>query len=94
MSISREDQKQFAREIVAITERDTSAETLHSLGKVVSLLVSWVGEENSIAVNLSEYIGELKKLADGGKDTGWKDEFKDILYKDLRSWHFQVHIES
>ena len=57
-NISREEQKQFAREIITISERDTSPETLASLSKVVSLLVSWVDEENSIAVNLSEYIGE------------------------------------
>lgn len=83
MNISREEQKQFAHEIINISERDTSSETLASLNKVVSLLVSWVGEENSIAVNLSEYIGELKQVVDGGEDTGWKDEFKTILDKDL-----------
>lgn len=83
MNIPREDQKQFAHEIINISERDSSPETLASLSKVVSLLVSWVEEENSIAVNLSEYIGELKQIADGGEDTGWKDEFKAILDKDL-----------
>lgn len=51
MDISREDQKQFAREVLAISERDRSPETLTSLSKVVSLLVSWVGEENGLAVN-------------------------------------------
>lgn len=85
MNISREEQKQFAHEIIALSKGDSSPETLASLGKVVSLLVSWVGEENSIAVNLSEYIGELKQIADGGEDTGWKNEFKDILDKDLAS---------
>lgn len=85
MEIPREDQKQFAHEIIAISEHDSSPETLASLSKVVSLLVSWVGEENSIAVNLSEYIGELKQIAKGGDDTGWKDEFKSTLDKDLDS---------
>ena len=85
MNISREDQKQFAYEIIALSEHNPSPETLVSLSKIVSLLVSWVGEENSIAVNLSEYIGELKQIAEGGKDTGWKDEFKDMLDKDLNS---------
>lgn len=85
MDISRDDQKQFAREIINISERDTSPETLASLGKIVSLLVSWVGENNSIAVNLSEYIGELKQVTESGEDTGWKDEFKDTLDKDLSS---------
>lgn len=83
MEISREDQKQFAQEIIGISERDASPETLASLSKVVSLLVSWVGEENEIAVNLSEYIGELKQIAGGGKDTGWKDAFKKTLDRDL-----------
>jgi len=85
IEISREDQKQFAHEIIAVSERNTSPETLASLSKVVSLLVSWVGEENSIAVNLSEYIGELRQIAEGGDDTGWKDEFKSTLDKDLDS---------
>ena len=85
MDISREDQRQFAQEIIRISEHDTSPETLTSLNKVASLLVSWVGSENSIAINLSEYIGELKQIADGGEDTGWKSEFKDTLDKDLFS---------
>lgn len=85
MEISREDQKQFAREVISISERDSSPETLASLNKVVSLLVSWVGEENEIAVDLSEYIYEMRQVADGGEDTGWKDEFKKTLDKDLTS---------
>jgi len=83
MEISLEDQKKFAQEIISISERDASPETMVSLSKVVSLLVSWVGEENEIAVNLSEYIGELEQIASGGKDTGWKDEFKKALDRDL-----------
>ena len=83
MEIPREDQKQFAREILAISEHDASSATIESLRKLSSLLVSWVGEENSIAVNLSEYIGELCEIANGGENTGWKDEFKSILEKDL-----------
>jgi hypothetical protein len=85
MEISREDQKQFAREIVSISERDPSPETLTSLKKVVSLLVSWVGEDNGVAVNLSEYIGELKHVKDGGEDTGWLEDFKKTLEHDLSS---------
>lgn len=85
MNISREDQKQFAHEIISISERHTSPETIESLSRIVSLLVSWTGEENSIAVNLSEYLGELKQIADGGEDTGWKEEFKKILDRDLSS---------
>ena len=85
MEISREDQKQFAYEIIALSEHSPSPETLVSLSKIVSLLVSWVGEENSIAVNLSEYIGELKQVVDGGEDTGWKDHNKMTLDKDLAS---------
>ena len=86
MNISREDQKQFAREILSISERDPSPETINSLSRVVSLLVSWVGEENGIAVNLSEYIGELKQVVNGGEDTGWKDEFKRALEDDLENY--------
>jgi hypothetical protein len=83
MNISREDQKEFAREILSISERDPSPETIGTLNKIVSLLVSWVGEENGIAINLSEYMYELKQIVDGGEDTGWKDEFKKTLLEDL-----------
>lgn len=86
MNISREDQRQFAREILSISERDSSPETINSLSRVVSLLVSWVGEENGVAVNLSEYIGELKQVVNGGEDTGWKDEFKRTLEDDLENY--------
>lgn len=83
MNISRNDQKQFAREILAISERGDSSATIESLRKLSSLLVSWVGEENSIAVNLSEYIGELCEITNGGEDTGWKDHNKQTLDEDL-----------
>lgn len=83
MEIPREDQRQFAREIISISEQDTSPETLASLSKIVSLLVSWVGKENEIAVDLSEYIGELNDIVHGGEDTGWKDDFRKILDEDL-----------
>ncbi len=83
MEIPREDQKQFAKEVIKLSERDASPEMLVSLSRIVSLLVSWVGEENEIAVDLSEYIGELTQIANGGEDTGWKDEFKRMLDEDL-----------
>ncbi|MEV8358488.1 hypothetical protein [Microbacterium sp. NPDC076895] len=83
MNISREEQKEFARAALSILDHDSSPDVISSLNKTVSLLVSWVGEENSIAVNLSEYIGELNHIAQDGKDSGWKDEFKRILEADL-----------
>lgn len=85
MEISREDQKQFAQEVLKISGRDASSETLISLDRLVSLLVSWVGEENGIAVDLSEYMGELTQVVTGGEDTGWKGEFKAALDDDLLS---------
>jgi hypothetical protein len=83
MEISREDQKQFAREILSISERDSSPETINSLSKIVSLLVSWVGEDKDIAIDLSEYIGELKQVVEGDEDTGWKDHNRKSLDEDL-----------
>ena len=83
MEISREDQRQFAKEILSIADKDPSPETIHSLSKIVSLLTSWTGEDKDIAIDLSEYIGELKHVTEGGEDTGWKDEFKKILLEDL-----------
>ena len=85
VEISREEQKHFAREIINISERDTSPETLASLLGIVTVFMSCVGKDNSIAINLSEYIYELKQIAEGGEDTGWKDEFKSIIDKDLNS---------
>lgn len=82
MDISRSDQKEFAKEIIVLAEGSSSPETIESLRRVVTLLVSWAGEENSIAVNLSEYINELKNLAQGD-DSGWAEEFKRILSEDL-----------
>ena len=82
MEIQRNDRKEFARQIINIAERDPSPETLSSLNKVTSLLVSWAGKENSVAVNLSEFVGELERKI-RGDDTGWSDEFKKILTDDL-----------
>ncbi len=82
MEIQRNDRKEFARQIINIAERDPSPETLSSLNNVTSLLVSWAGKENSVAVNLSEYVGELERKI-RGDDTGWSDEFKKILTDDL-----------
>lgn len=83
MEIPRDDQKKFAKEIIAIAERDPSPETLRSLSEISSLLVSWVGSENSTAVNLSEHIYELRSVANGNTDTGWKDYTKEILDADI-----------
>ena len=83
MEIPRKDQIKFAKELIAIAENTTDAKTLSHLKEMTSLLVSWVGKDNGVAVNLSEYIGELAAIANGQQDDGWKDEFKKILYSDL-----------
>lgn len=85
MNISREDQKQFAREVIKISDRDTSPETISSLYKIVSLLLTWTGEDKDIAIDLSEYIYELKQVVEGSEDTGWKDDFKRALEDELNN---------
>lgn len=85
MNISREDQKQFARELLAIADNTSDVEVLMHLKKLASLLVSWVGEENGVTVLLGECMYEIVSVARGGEDDGWKDEFRKMLDAELTS---------
>ncbi|WP_146097679.1 hypothetical protein [Nocardia nova] len=86
MEISREDQIKFAKDILILTEaaKDDPVQ-LDRLRGLVSLLVSWVGEDNGVAVNLSEYIGELTAVAQGKGDVEWRDEFKKNLDQEINA---------
>ena len=84
MGLTREQQKEFAYAILGIIKRDKSLETLTSLSKIASLLVSLTEEENGIAIGLSGYIYELKEIAEGNKDTGWAEYYKKSLDEDLK----------
>ena len=84
MSLTGEQQRQFAYEFINISNRDKSTETLASLSELTSLLFYAVeGNNMDIPIDLSEYIGELKDIANGGEDTGWKDKFKKALDENL-----------
>jgi hypothetical protein len=85
MEILRKDQIEFAREILAIAESTKEAEILSHLLELSGLLISWVGKENSVAVNLSEYLYELTEVMKGNEDTGWKDEFKKKLLEEIKA---------
>jgi hypothetical protein len=85
MEISRKDQAAFAKEIITLVDiAGKSPEQVEHLNRLVSLLVSWVSEDNGVAVNLSEYIGELNDILHGERDTGWLAEFKKALDKDIQ----------
>jgi hypothetical protein len=85
MEISRKDQVTFAKEIIALADiADRSPEQIEHLSGLVSLLVSWVGEDNGVAVDLGEYIGELNRVLHGERDTGWLAEFKKTLDEDVK----------
>lgn len=85
MEISRKDQIEFAKAMLSILETTRDIETIKRLQKLVSLLVSWVGEDNGVAILLSEYVGELSAIAYGEEDTGWRDEFKTMLDNELKN---------
>ncbi|MFE4370421.1 hypothetical protein ACFRMN_19680 [Streptomyces sp. NPDC056835] len=84
MKLSRKEQIEFTKEILALIELSTkNPEQLQHLSKLASLLVSWAGSDNGVAVNLSEYVGELTAITSGSEDDGWKDEFKKTLYEEI-----------
>lgn len=84
MEISRKDQIEFALEILHLVEKnEKDSEQLDHLLKLVSLLVSWSGQHSDVAVGLNEYVYEAAAVARGEEDTGWKEEFKKNLYRDI-----------
>jgi hypothetical protein len=84
MRLSREDQIEFAKEILALTNNETAnAEQLVHLKKLVSLLHRWTNGRSGIVGYLDEYVYELVAVARGEEDTGWKDEFKKNLLKEI-----------
>jgi hypothetical protein len=90
MELSRKDQIRFAEEVLAIIGDEViDITTLEHLKRIVSLLVSWVGHDNGIAINLSEYVGELVSIKKGRGDKSWKDEFRKTLLEELANPNYQ-----
>lgn len=80
-TISRKDQVAFAREILPLVENANSNDALDHLYELVGLLVSWVGnDDNEVAIELGEYVGEIRAIARGGGDVEWRDYYKKSLY--------------
>jgi hypothetical protein len=84
MEISRKDQIEFAKHILDLLE-DTNGDLkqMEHLYKLTSHLVSWVGDDNGIAINLNSYVYELLTVAQGSKNDGWLDEYKKRLYEEI-----------
>lgn len=84
MELSRKDQIEFAKEILALADDKTmNVEQLTHLKKLVSLLHQWTSGRSGVLGYLDEYMYELVAVALGGEDTGWKDEFKKSLYAEI-----------
>lgn len=93
MALSRKVQVILAKDILPIidTAKD-NLELLNQIDKLVSdilsLSVSSKGT-SGVSIGLSEYIGEVKEIAKGNKDTGWKDESLSSLKKNWNYDSFQ-----
>jgi hypothetical protein len=84
MTLSRENQAQFAKELLPIVETTDDAVLLGRLHKIAAIILEWSGfEDNGIAFDLSEYTYEKKSIAEGKKSTGWDKESKTSLLKQL-----------
>lgn len=84
MNLLRKDQIEFANAILGIIgDESVDVKTLEHLNTMTSLFVAWSGRDNGVAVALSEYVGELCAIKTGSDDTGWKDEFKSALLREL-----------
>lgn len=85
MTLSRYDQIQFAREILALVGDDESIDidALRHVENLTSLLLTWIGADNGVAVALNEYVGELTAVKQTSGDVGWKDDFKESLLREL-----------
>lgn len=84
MDIPREDQIAFAKEILPIVDSTRDAVALEHLHNVAAMVLKWAGfEDNGVAFDLSEYTFELTEIAKGKEDTGWKDEARTSLEKQL-----------
>lgn len=86
MQLPRKEQARFAKEILAILDNEkVNPRTISHLKSLSTLLVSWSGRDNGIAIDLNEYIGELYALKknDGTGNVEWKDKYKKRVEEDI-----------
>jgi flagellar biosynthesis regulator FlbT len=84
MELTREQQAQFAKELVPLVEQLTDPEMIDRLHKIAALVLEWSGfEDNGLAFDASEYSYEMLELARGMGDTGWAAASKKSLERQL-----------
>lgn len=84
MELTREQQRQFAKEFVPLLERTTDPEALEQLHKIAALVLEWSGfKDNGMAFSVSEYSFELTEVAKGKKDTGWIEQSRQAIQQEL-----------
>lgn len=75
----------FASEILPIIDEALEPRTLERLHEIAAMVLKWSGfKDNGVAFSLSEYSYEVLEIARGKKDTGWKDEARASLDKQLK----------
>ena len=90
--ITHQQQKDFARAILKITEKHKDdVETMTALKELTSLFIIWsqnCNASNTIPVDLSEYVGETWGVLIGKyQDTGCIEEFKKSIYEALEEYY-------
>lgn len=84
MELTREQQAQFARELVPLVEQTTDPEMLDRLHKMAALVLEWSGNgDNGVAFDASEYSYEMLEMARGKDDAGWAEHAKSSLEREL-----------
>ncbi len=84
MELTREQQRQFAKELVPLLERTTDPGALERLHKIAALVLEWSGfDDNGVAFAASEYSFELAEIAKGKQDSGWAEQSKQSMQREL-----------
>lgn len=84
MKLSREQQIEFAKEMLPLLEDEHDTAKLERLNKLASLLIDWMDkDDNGVAVDLSEYAYELLQIAKGKDDNGWAEQSKKSLLSQI-----------
>ena len=84
MNIPREEQIKFANDLLPIVDHASDPQTVARLHNIAALVLKWSGfDNNDVAFDLSEYTYELLEIARGKEDSGWKDEARRSLDRQL-----------
>lgn len=84
MELPREEQIRFAKELLPIVDSTSDPVIIEHVHNIAALVLKWSGyEDNGVAFDLSEYTYESAELARGQKDTGWKNEARKSLERQV-----------